>query len=166
MKKRLITKKPLITITMFTALIFILFAQLAAATHITMSTEASAVVIDGFVEINIETVNSGDEAAHNVQFSVALADKAAASGIKPLLNVNERFAWNKKIEHGLEKPGRYPVIVTTNYEDANGYPFTALTTDFANYMENTISDVFGTIDSLELSKKASLKIRIKNNGNS
>ena len=158
-----IMKKPLLFSII--AVIWLLSAYFVSASHITMSTRASAKASDDFVKLNISTINKGDEPAINIQFIASIANNVVASSIKPALGVNEEFSWQKNIEHSFDKPGRYPIILTISYQDANGYPSSALTASFVDFRQNLVSDVFGTIEDIELSRKARLKLRIKNNGN-
>jgi len=146
-------------------LLVLLFASFASASYITMSTTTSVKAVDNNAEIDISTVNKGDESAHNVQFVAKIGEKIIVSDIKNLLNVNERFEWKHSLEHDFDMPGSYALTLTTNYQDANAYPFSAISMNFVNYQENVVSEVFGTVDSIELGKKSKLKLKIKNNGN-
>jgi hypothetical protein len=62
----------------------------------------------------------------------------------------------------LERAGRYPVVLTVDYADANRYPFSATSVTHFVHQENLSPRVFGTLQNTEISKSGSLRLAIKN----
>ena len=52
------------------AILLIILSSLVSASFISMSTTSSTRTTEEVIELNISTINKGDEAAHNVQFNV------------------------------------------------------------------------------------------------
>ncbi len=110
----------------------------------------------------IKVTNLGDEAAYNVQLSLEANSQKTASSIKKQLGVRESFEWNVPLAFKPKNPGKYPLILTANYEDANSYPFSAISVSTFDYKQATISDIAAKISNLELSDKGTLELKIKN----
>lgn len=76
--------------------------------------------------MTVTVTNKGDEPAHNLQVRLTVLDSQLKGPLLKLLDADEskRF-FLKKYLLGV-KSGRYPLMVTVNFHDANLYPFTAL----------------------------------------
>lgn len=155
------------------AVIFFLFLSIAlsgfaAAKYITISTAAE----ESFTEtgrgiMNITIANYGDEPANNVRISVISDDVSSDEIAQKALNPNERLRGIINIETKKEIiPGKYPVFVMTEYEDANSYPFTAISPAFFVYKTQTSSRVKGTVSSVDIVEGATgtLGVRLVNYG--
>ena len=113
-------------------------------------------------ETTVKVTNFGDEAAYNVQLSLDINNKKTASNVQRQLGVRESFEWAVPLNFESKNPGKYPIILTTNYQDANSYPFSAISVSTADYKQATISDIAAKINNLELSDKGLLELKIKN----
>ena len=151
-------------IKMLLPLFFIMLSlmPIAAASYISIQ---SAVTAAGN-KTTIKVTNLGDEAAYNVQLSLEANNQKTASSIKKQLGVRESFEWNVPLAFKTENPGKYPLILTTNYEDANSYPFSAISVSAFDYKQATVSDIAAKISNLELSDKGILELKIKNTAES
>ena len=145
-------------------LLLILLSSLVSASFITMQTTTSITTSEESIQLNISTINKGDEPAYNVQFIADIDGKKATSEVKQRLEVDEKFVFDKLVKNPLEKKGTYPLILTTKYEDANGYPFSAISVStFAN-KEASISEIAAKLEAIELSDKGIMKLTVKNTG--
>ena len=146
-------KKPLLLL-----LIILLIIPIVTASYISIQ---SSITI-GKNETRISLTNYGDESAYNVQLILEVNNKKTVSDIKSQLGIQESFEWNAPLTLKPENPGKYPLILTTSYQDANSYPFSAISVSAFDYEQSTISDIAAKMDSIELSNKKTLKLTIKN----
>lgn len=130
----------------------------AAASYISIQ---SAITAAGN-KTTIKVTNFGDESAYNIQLSLDANDKKTVSNVKKQLGVRESFEWAVPLNFESKNPGKYPLILTTNYEDANSYPFSAISVSTFDYKQATISDIAAKMSNLELSDKGMLELKIKN----
>ena len=103
-------------------IIIALTIPLVSASYI--SIQSSITVTEN--ETIISVTNFGDEAAYNIQLSLDVNNKRMISNIKEQLNIQKSFEWNAPLSVKPKNPGKYPLILTTNYQDANSYPFSAI----------------------------------------
>jgi hypothetical protein len=114
--------------------------------------------------IQIKIMNSGDEAAYDVQISL-LTDVFESEPIHvEKLNPNEQIEKNFEISLTRTIPaGKYPVPVVVDYADANSYPFSSVSPAYVIYKTKTTSTISGLIPEVTLigkeSKKLTLSIR-------
>ncbi len=139
-------------------LIILLIINIADASYI--SIQSAITTTEN--EIIVKITNFGDEPAHNVQLSLEINNKKFVSDIKDRLNVQNSFEWKVPLTEKPKNPGKYPLILTTNYQDANAYPFSAISVSTFDNMQATISETIAKIDNIELSEKGTLKLIIKN----
>jgi len=139
-------------------LLFLLLIPIAAASYI--SIQSSITTTEN--ETTITVTNFGDEPAYDVQLSLDINNQKAISNIKKQLNIKETFKWEEPLTTTLKNPGKYPSILTTNYQDANAYPFSAISVSTLDYKQATISDISANMDNIELSEKGKLVLTIKN----
>lgn len=112
--------------------------------------------------------NTGDESAFSVQTSFKSADGVSfptlfSDKLEPEKQVDTFF--NLNITKNL-LPGKYPILIVTEYADANNYPFSAVSSSFLAYKDRTSSDVNGFLDEIQIPRggKASAKLKIVNRG--
>src|SRR3989344_3979868 len=139
-------------------LLFLLLIPIAAASYI--SIQSSITTTEN--ETTITVTNFGDEPAYDVQLSLDINNQKAISNIKKQLNIKETFKWEEPLTTTLKNPGKYPSILTTNYQDANAYPFSAISVSTLDHKQATISDISANMDNIELSEKGKLVLTIKN----
>ena len=139
-------------------LLFLLAIPLAAASFLTIQ---SAITVADNKTI-VKTTNLGDETAFNVQLSLEINDKKIVSDVKKQLGIRESFEWEAPLAAKPGIPGKYPLILATNYQDANSYPFSAISVSAFDYTQGTISDIAAKISNIELSGKEKLELAVKN----
>ena len=135
---------------------------IAAASYISIQSAVTAT--DN--KTTIKVTNLGDEAAYNVQLSLDINNKKITSNAKRQLGVGESFEWTAPLGFKSKNPGKYPIILTTNYEDANSYPFSAISVSTFDYKEAAVSDIAAAMSNTQLSDKGVLGLKIKNTGES
>ena len=144
--------------------LFIFFLVISAvipaadASYITMKSSITAT--DNAAAIIIS--NLGDEPSYNVQLSLDANGKNSVSDVKKQLNVRESFRWQIPLHFESKNPGKYPLVLTTNYQDANSYPFSAISVFIFDNNESTISSLAAMISNVELADKGVLELKIKN----
>lgn len=110
----------------------------------------------------ITVTNLGDESAYNVQLSMDINGQKKISDLKSQLGMRETFEWEMPLDAELKNSGKYPLILTTNYQDANSYPFSAISVSTFDHKQSTISDIAAKINNIELSDEETLELTIKN----
>jgi hypothetical protein len=143
---------------LFTFLLF--FGSIASATFISLTTSFAEITIENSTQGRVKIINSGDEAAFSLSVSLILpegfeADKISIEKLSP--NSSFEGILNITRKKDLTK-GKYPAIVLTEYADANGYPFSAISPTSIIYKVNTLSKVSGSISELTLRGKESKKL--------
>ena len=120
-------------------LLFVCGATLAS--YITMATGFSITVSPAGLELDVTSVNRGDEPAYGVQFEVQAGDKQFTSAQVTRLAVDEKTAERFPIGDAFDLPGHYPIVIKTHYKDGNAYPFSALTVGFYDHQEPVVSKI-------------------------
>jgi hypothetical protein len=110
----------------------------------------------------VEVTNNGDEPAYNVQVSADINGQMSTTPIKERLEVKGKHSVEISSDMALTKPGRYPVIVNVDYMDANQYPFSAMTITHFVHRENLPSQIFGTLQNIDISSGGSMNLSLKN----
>jgi hypothetical protein len=128
---------------------FVLAGTISLTTSVTTEVLTTE---EGSVQISI--TNSGDESAYNVQLSLLSDYFTSASVPIGTLNINEPFATNISINANSDvKEGNYPLILLTEYTDANGYPFSSVSPVTITYKTPHPSRITGVFENIELSGK-------------
>lgn len=162
--------RPIFSITNgFLLLIFLIFLLdlglvPAEASFISLETHTSPTFDGKRFKMTVDVTNNGDEAAYNVQISAEINGRMITTPAKEVLEVKAKHSVEVAADLALEKAGRYPVIVNVDYADANQYPFSAISITHFVYRENLPSQVFGTLQNIEISTKGSLSLSLKNLG--
>lgn len=148
-------KKELILI-----IILLLSIHSVYASVISLTTTISAETMSkNSAKLHIKILNSGDEAANNVQISSLTEDFKTDVINVGILEPNIPFEGDMNVSRTKEiDPGNYPIVVLTDYADANGYPFSSISRVDLTYKTNTVSKVSSVINELTLSGKESKKL--------
>lgn len=140
-------------------LVVILFATpIVVASYLSM--QSSITVTENKTIITV--TNLGDESAYNVQLSLDINEQKKISDLKSQLGMQEKFEWKMPLDSKLKNPGKYPLILTTSYQDANSYPFSAISVSTFDYKQGAISDIAAKINSIEIADEETLELTIKN----
>jgi len=138
----------------------------AFGAHITLVTEFSVSVKQQGLVLVVMTENRGDVPAHDVQFEVIVEDKLLVGLVVKKLQVDEKASVNFSLADAFGIPGRYPVVIRTNYKDANGYRFTALTVGFYDYQSTVmpVASISGDMISIPVDGKGRMSFVLRNDG--
>ncbi len=152
----------------FSVIFLVAFMWVVSATFISITTTVSLDKILGGNETlaNLTIVNSGDEPAYDVLVSLILPDGLNSNDLFPgELNPGKPYTGEFKIGVGENVvPGKYTAGVVTDYKDANGYPFSAVSTFSMIIKKPTVSRVVARIPEITLGDKETrdLRFSIKN----
>ncbi|MFH1106161.1 MAG: hypothetical protein V1731_03045 [Candidatus Aenigmatarchaeota archaeon] len=150
-------------IALLPLVLFLALSGFAAAKYITIATSVEECFTEtGQCAMNITVANYGDEPASQTRISV-VSDIVSGDEIsQKILYPNERIYGLINVDPKAEMiPGKYPVFVMVEYEDANSYPFTAISPAFFVYKTQTSSKVKGVASEITISEKESGKISVR-----
>ena len=99
---------------------------LARAGTVTMTAQTNVITWNDRVQIVIKIENKGDETAYEVQASIPFRQRVLLSPVMANVRPNAPHTFSFEESVSGMKPGRYPLTVTIHFQDANGYPFSAL----------------------------------------
>lgn len=156
--KRLLKPLKLMIVT----LVMLLFGPYVEGSFISIETDTKTTIIENRLKVEIVVSNRGDEAAFNVVASVDLDGERKVSEIKMKLGVNESFPVEFSYDLKLEMAGRYPLVVTIDYADANMYPFSAISLALFSYKEVVSPNILCKVDNIEITRKGKMNLTIKN----
>ncbi len=150
----------------FFLLIILLLPSLVLAGTISLTTSVTSdVLTTDQGEIGVTLTNSGNEPAYNVQLSL-ITDYFTSDPVHVgTLDINQPYKTNISLEAaGDLKEGNYPLVLMTEYADANGYPFSSVSPITLTYKNPYPSRVTGVFESIELSGKRTknLVLKLKN----
>ncbi len=147
-------------------LIIMLNCTQAFGANITLVTEFLVRMKPQGLALELMTGNRGDVPAHDVQFEVVAGDEVLVAPVVKKLGVDEQATVNLTLADVPGMPGRYPVVIRTNYRDANGYRFTALTVGFHDYQSSVTSAVSISSETVRIpvGGKGRLSFVLRNNG--
>ncbi len=150
-------------IALLSFVLFLALSGFAAAKYITITTAIEECFTEtGQCAMNITVANYGDEPANRVRISVVSDIVSGDELSQKVLYPNERIYGLINVDSKAEIiPGEYPVFVMVEYEDANSYPFTAISPAFFVYKTQTFSKVKGVASELTITEKESGKISVK-----
>jgi len=112
-------------------------------------------------KIHVKLLNSGDEAAHNVKLSLLATGFSANPIFVGKLNPNDPFEEDFDVTLTEEiLPGNYPVVILTDYADANMYPFSSVFSSSIVYKTPTVSRISGIMREVSLTGKESKKLTL------
>jgi hypothetical protein len=142
--------------------LFIVVSTPVGASYITMDTQTSPSYDGKRFKMTVDVTNRGDESAYNVQVSADINGQVKTTPPKNNLEIKGKHSVEIDADLALTKAGRYPVVVNVDYTDANQYPFSAMTITHFVYRENLPSQIFGTLQNIEISTGGSLALSLKN----
>ena len=117
----------------------------------------------GSFAMNLTILNSGDEAAHDVQASLLLPDGFSSEPIyagtmDPQVPVFGAF---RVLMDGSVNPGLYPIVLKTHYTDANAYPFSTVAPSFLRYKTSAPVMMRGEVGNVTLAGQAEKTIEVR-----
>jgi len=142
-----------------------LAAGFSSASFIQIGVTVSSpdIVTENEIILNFSVSNTGDEAAHDVQVSLALPDGFTSEPVyMGVLEPNRPFSGGFRIViSDSVKPGTYPVVLTTHYTDANAYPFSTVSPTFIRYRRPTPIKLRGEVSEVKLYGEAEKDLTLK-----
>ena len=134
----------------------------ARASFISIEIESGAELLQNKLKVSLKVANKGDESAGNLKASIEASGRTIYGKSRKILGPNENFTEEFSSDVSFQKPGRYPVLVSVDYTDANQYPFNALTITYVDYGDAPNARVTGAIGVLRLSDRERMKVSVKN----
>jgi len=118
--------------------------------------------------ISIGTRNRGDEPAFHVQVEITALGHQFIGPRTEKLDIDQTTDTVFRVGQLFDKPGHYPIIVRTHYQDANRYPFSALTAGFYDAGGPARSRVLVAADPIEIpaNGKGRLDVVVRNSDTS
>ena len=107
-------------------LAFALAVVPAAAQNISIGLTARAEVQGGTLNLGLEILNSGEEAAYSLSPSLHFRGEETRGEVFDILGPDMTWETGLSLPTGELGRGRWPYRVVLNYEDANEYRFHAL----------------------------------------
>jgi hypothetical protein len=152
------------TLSIVFAAVF-LAASSASASYIqmTVTVYASDVLSAEDFGLNYTVVNTGDEAAHDVQLSLGLPEGMSSEPVYAgVMQPNQPVSGVFNVtSSGSLLPGTYSVFVKTQYTDANTYPFSTISPTTIRYLQASPVMLRGVIDAPTLSKDSQQQLRLQ-----
>ncbi len=160
--------------TMYTLpLVFVIVSFLLApasseASRISLEVSQEIQESSGQVRAHLRVLNKGDEAAHDLQIKLEAIGKETSSAT--LKKLEPSGAWEQDIpfldpaSRASLPSGRYPVVVSIFYSDANGHPFSALSVSLFDTDEGAPNDLSGTLKVWPVADRGSFKLDLHNMG--
>lgn len=145
-------------------LTFFALPALSQAGFIAIETTTTASATGKTAVIKVSVTNKGDEAAHNVGISAAFASEHFKGTTRDTLPPGEPYSEEFHSTSGFAEQGRYPVIVSVSYTDANLYPFSSLSVSYLNYGDPVECTATGAIPELGIADTGGLNVAVKNIG--
>ncbi|MBW2428469.1 MAG: hypothetical protein JRF56_05875 [Deltaproteobacteria bacterium] len=136
--------------------------QVTHARYITIGTKIEAELNQEKLIVIAEITNNGDEPAYSLVCSVTIGETSLRGNTKQILQIKESYINKFDLKNPFDKAGNYPVIVRTDFTDANQYPLSAISVTHVHYLETVSPKVFGKIDSLEMAQKGQVRLKLKN----
>ncbi len=134
----------------------------ARASFITIEIESGAELFQNNLKVSLKVANKGDESAGNLKTSIEAAGRTIYGKSRKILGPNENFTEELTSDVSFQRPGRYPVLISVDYTDANQYPFNALTINYVDYGDAPNARVTGSIGVIRLSDRERMKVSVKN----
>ncbi len=141
----------------------------SSATYITINVQFPEMLADADnTTAKLTVSNTGDETAYSV-----LTTLIGIDGLKPQPLFVDKLMPGQQVDTSFAvnvtrklTDGRYPLVMLTEYADANNYPFSAISASFITYGQRTTSEITGGFEETQVSKggTATAKLRIINRG--
>lgn len=144
-------------------LYFTLVSPLDAG-FISLKTGTAVNVDKNVLDIKIVAVNKGDESAFGVQAELLIAGQSILLEKKQELTVDASYQVKTSIPLPYKLPGNYPIILVMHYNDANMYPFSALTAQTFVVGKEGVSSLFGQLSSVVITHDGRVELVLRNSG--
>jgi len=115
----------------------------------------------GLSNLVVQVQNKGDEAAQNVSVSVEFMERSAKAPVIPTLEPNLPHMANFPIDI-TSIVGTYPIIITVEFEDLNGYPFTSIALNQLRAPNSPMSPLRVSMASTKIRGSGFVKAKIYN----
>ena len=149
-------------------LILLLLICTVGATYIRIATDVTvpSMMDENHTDMNITLINSGDETAHDVGLSFITPDGMSSEDFF-VGNLIPNTPFNSTVYVNLSDnmaPGRYNIVIITDYRDANNYPFSAVSVRPVMVKRSTISKLSCMISGPTIAENGNgdLKLVVRN----
>ena len=131
---------------------------------LTIQTRTDTVVKGQMLDVTITITNKGNEPARNTQISITVPGKTMEGQITSQLDPGKSDVG--VFTHNLSgiSWGRYPLVVTVIFYDANLYPFSAISGSTFYWGKDVNSDIAITSIPLSIDRDGTLVFDLKNLG--
>jgi hypothetical protein len=113
------------------------------------------------LQVRVVVTNQGKEEARDVQIHLRDAGETTLP-VRPSLPPGSTHEAGTELPTTARNPGRYPLFVTVGYADRNGYAFSAVLCALYSIGQETVSEIFGTLQTEPLADEANLELQLKN----
>lgn len=132
------------------------------ASFIRMNIVPSADLTERFVSVSVALTNEGDEPAFQVRARVEAGSRSVMLSGPDRLNPGERQVLTLPgLPVGWMQPGAYHAVVRVEYQDGNGYPFSALAMAPVVRWERPLTPFSVSVDPGEVSGTGSIRVRVR-----
>lgn len=134
----------------------------AVAGIIKIETNTSATVSDDVLKVKVRAMNKGNEPAYNVKIKLSTLGGELSSNVFHHLDDGQELKLNfeKRIVEG--RKGSYPLTVMVTFNDANQYPFSAVSCSTFNCKGNANPDLVCLGNDISIGNKEELRFNMKN----
>ncbi|MBW2284630.1 MAG: hypothetical protein JRF65_08540 [Deltaproteobacteria bacterium] len=147
----------------FSALVFLLAGPACGrAGTISMETRTETEVSGHLLKVTVIKTNKGTAPAFQVRTRIAALDEKLVAPVKDRLNPEESYADQFDVDIASLGKGRFPVIVHTDFHDANRYPFSGLSVTTFRVGEDTRADIIVWGEDVNLGNAGNVRISLKN----
>ena len=146
--------------------LLLFFSSVSSARYITFDTTVRTTTKTeqgkDILAVSVELTNNGDEPAYSVRIRVKSGGRSQAGLVRQILGVKEILREEFEFDISFGKLGKYPILVRTDFADANQHPFSALSLSLINYRGAASPKIFfDKPEPLEIAKKGELCLKIK-----
>lgn len=147
--------------------IFLFVTIICDVTHagvIKIRTQTTLKTSEQNLEISVTLFNDGSDSARNLQVHAKLPGKTIDSKMLPELGPGKSrtFLFDEKMEGA--KPGWYPITIVTDFQDANQYPFSAISGMTFSLGSGKTAELAILGKDSRIEKKGKLSFNVKNIG--
>jgi len=139
-----------------------LYYNLAQAGIIRLQIQTHVKLKNNKMDIGINIKNLGDVGAFNLRCHLFLEEKEIIGHNLERLDPGKSYLFKFKKALTYKTAGRYPLMLRVDYEDGNGYPFSALSVMPFKYRIDAPSDIEITGENLSIERDGILKFKLKN----
>jgi len=141
-------------------LMVVLLASFVSASYITIQTTAETNSTGGTITVT----NNGDESAYKVQVISGILGDFYKSEIRTELKVGDVFTTKLPFSLSDKPVGIYPLTVKIQYQDVNGYLFSAILSKFIENNLPSRSEITVELNDAEITNSVKLPVKITNFG--